>query len=122
MKREIGDFIEDIVNAMNKALEFVEGMSYEDFIQDPKTVFAVVRAIEIIGEAVKNIPDNVREKYPEIPWKGMAGMRDKVIHEYFGVDMKVVWDTVKKRIPKIKPLFEKMLKDLEEKEAVGKRM
>jgi len=97
-------------------------MSYEDFIQDPKTVFAVVRAIEIIGEAVKNIPDNVREKYPEIPWKGMAGMRDKVIHEYFGVDMKVVWDTVKKRIPKIKPLFEKMLKDLEEKEAVGKRM
>ena len=52
----------------------------------------------------------------------MAGMRDKVIHEYFGVDMKVVWDTVKKRIPKIKPLFEKMLKDLEEKEAVGKRM
>lgn len=81
MKREIGDFIEDIINAMNKAVKFVEGMSYEEFVQDDKTVFAVIRAIEIIGEAVKNIPDDVRKDYPEIPWRGMAGMRDKVIHE-----------------------------------------
>ncbi len=116
MKREIGDFIEDIVNAMSKALKFVEGMSYEEFAKDDKTVFAVVRAIEIIGEAVKNIPEDIRREYPEIPWKGMAGMRDKVIHGYFGVDIKVVWDTVKKRIPEVKPLFMKMLKDLEEKE------
>ncbi len=116
MKREAGDFIEDIINAMNKALQFVEGMSYDEFSRDSKTVFAVVRAIEIIGEAVKNIPEDIRGKYPRIPWKGMAGMRDKVIHEYFGVDTKVVWDTVKKRISEVKPLFEKMLKDLEEKQ------
>lgn len=109
MKREIGDFVEDIIDAMNKALQFVDGMTYDEFTQDSKTVFAVVRALEIIGEAVKNIPENVRKKYPEVPWKGMAGMRDKVIHGYFGVDAKVVWDTVKKRIPDIKPLFEKML-------------
>ncbi len=101
MKREIGDFIEDIVNAMNKALKFVEGMNYEEFAKDDKTVFAVVRAIEIIGEAVKNIPEDIRREYPEIPWKGMAGMRDKVIHGYFGVDIKVVWDTVNKRIPEL---------------------
>ena len=115
MKREAGDFIEDIINAMNKALKFVEGMSYEEFAKDDKTVFAVIRAIEIIGEAVKNIPEDIRKKYPEIPWKGMAGMRDKVIHGYFGVDIKVVWDTVKKRIPELKPLVEKMLEELEEK-------
>ncbi|RLI79786.1 DUF86 domain-containing protein [Archaeoglobales archaeon] len=114
MKREVGDFIEDIVNAMNKALKFVEGMSYEEFAKDDKTVFAVVRAIEIIGEAVKNIPEDIRGKYPEIPWKGMTGMRDKVIHGYFGVDLKVVWDTVKKRIPEVKPLFERMLEELGE--------
>ncbi len=113
MKREAGDFVEDIINAMNKALKFVEGISYEEFAKDDKTVFAVIRAIEIIGEAVKNIPEDIREKYPEIPWKGMAGMRDKVIHGYFGVDIKVVWDTVKKRIPELKPLFEKMLEELE---------
>ncbi len=116
MKREAGDFIEDIINAVNMALQFVEGMSYDEFSRDSKTVFAVVRAIEIIGEAVKNIPEDIRGKYPRIPWKGMAGMRDKVIHEYFGVDTKVVWDTVKKRISEVKPLFEKMLKDLEEKQ------
>jgi uncharacterized protein with HEPN domain len=116
MKREIGDFIEDIINAMNKALKFVAGVSYEEFAKDDKTIFAVIRAIEIIGEAVKNIPEDTKKEYPAIPWKGMAGMRDKVIHGYSGVDIKVVWDTVKKRIPEVKLLFEKMLKDLEERE------
>ena len=90
MKREIVYFVEDIINTMNKATMFVEGMSYEEFTQDEKTVFAVTRALEIIGEAAKNIPDDVREAYPEIPWRGMAGMRDKVIHEYFSVDLRVV--------------------------------
>jgi len=113
MKREIGDYIDDIVDAMNKVLKFVEGISYEEFAQDEKTIFAVIRAIEIIGEAVKNIPEDIRREYPEIPWRGMAGMRDKVIHGYFGVNLKVVWETVQERIPEVKPLFEKMLKDLE---------
>ena len=72
MKREVGDFIDDIINAIDKALKFVEGMSYEEFANDDKTIFAVVRAIEIIGEAVKNIPDDLKKKYPEIPWKGMC--------------------------------------------------
>jgi len=116
MKREVGDFIEDIIDAMDKALKFVEDISYEEFTKDDKTIFAVIRAIEIIGEAVKNIPEDIRKEYPEIPWRGMAGMRDKIIHGYFGVDIKVVWDTVKKRVPRVKLLFERMLKDLEEKE------
>jgi uncharacterized protein with HEPN domain len=90
-------------------------MSYEEFAKDDKTVFAVIRAIEIIGEAVKNIPEDIRKEYPEIPWKGMAGMRDKVIHGYVGVDTQLVWSTVKKRIPGLKLRVEKMFEELEEK-------
>jgi len=114
VKREILDYIEDIISAMDKAMDFVKNMSYEEFTRDDKTVYAVVRAIEIIGEAVKNIPGNVRKNYPEIPWKDMAGMRNKVIHEYFGVKLNIVWRTVKEEIPPLKPLFEKILKELEE--------
>jgi uncharacterized protein with HEPN domain len=114
MKREIGDYVQDIVEAMDKAMNFVEGMSFDEFTQDDKTVFAVVRTLEIIGEAIKNIPDEIRKDYPEIPWKGMAGMRDKVIHEYFGVNLKLVWKTIKERVPEIKPLFEMILRDLEQ--------
>jgi len=113
VKREILDYIEDIISAMDKAMDFVKNMSYEEFTRDDKTVYAVVRAIEIIGEAVKNIPGNVRKNYPEIPWKDMAGMRNKVIHEYFGVKLNIVWRTVKEEIPPLKPLFEKILKELE---------
>jgi uncharacterized protein with HEPN domain len=113
MRREIKDYINDIVDSMNKAINFIKGMTYEQFIQDDKTIFAVVRALEIIGEAVKKIPDEIRAKYPEIPWKGMAGMRNKITHEYFGVNLRHVWETVKERIPEIKPMFEKILKDLE---------
>jgi len=114
MKREAGDYIEDIINAMEKSTNFIKDLSYKKFIQDDKTVFAVVRALEIIGEAVKSIPNNLRKKYPEIPWKDMAGMRDKVIHEYFGVKLSLVWKTVKEEMPPLKPLFEKMLREMEE--------
>lgn len=113
MKREIGDYLQDTIDAMTKSMEFVEGMEYEDFIHDDKTIFAVIRAIEIIGESVKNVPDDLKRDYPEIPWREMVGMRDKLIHGYFGVDQRRVWKTVKEEIPLIKPLFEKMLTELE---------
>lgn len=114
MKREIGDYIQDIIEAMNAAMEFVSSITYDDFVKDTKTIYAVVRAVEIIGEAVKNIPEDVRKKYPEIPWREMAGMRNKVTHEYFGVRLERVWEVIKKDIPDLKPLFEKILKELEE--------
>jgi len=82
--------VEDIVAAMANSEEFVRGLKYEEFIRDQKTVYAVVRALEIIGEAVRKIPAPVRNRYPEIPWKNMAGMRDKLIHEYFGVNLRIV--------------------------------
>ncbi|HHF43346.1 MAG TPA: DUF86 domain-containing protein [Candidatus Aminicenantes bacterium] len=114
MKREIGDYIEDIIEAMNNVMAFIKDMSYQEFIKDTKTMYAVIRGIEIIGEAVKNIPEGIREKYPDIPWQAIAGMRDKVIHAYFGVKIERVWEVVRRDIPKLKPEFEKMLESLKE--------
>lgn len=114
MKEEFLDYIEDIIGAMNDVLSFVKDMEYDVFLRDKKTIYAVNRALEIIGEATKNIPASVKNRYPQIPWKKMAGMRDKVIHEYFGVDLKRVWSTVKKDIPDLKPLFEKILNDFKQ--------
>jgi len=113
MKEEFLDYVEDIIGAMDDAMNFVEGMEYDDFVKDRKTIYAVIRAIEIIGEAIKKVPDRVKEGYPQIPWKDMAGMRDKLIHEYFGVDLRRVWNTVKRDIPNLKPFFDKILKDFE---------
>jgi uncharacterized protein with HEPN domain len=115
MKREFLDYIEDIASAISNVESFTEGMSYEDFVKDNKTTYAVVRALEIIGEAVRKVPSSVRNRYPEIPWKEMAGMRDKLIHEYFGVNLRTVWDTIQKDIPPLKLLFHRILKDFQEK-------
>ncbi|MBU4481604.1 DUF86 domain-containing protein [Patescibacteria group bacterium] len=109
MTREFLDYIEDIVEAMEKVMKFTKDMGYDDFVGDDKTISAVIRKLEIIGEAVKKIPSKVKKNYTQIPWKDMAGMRDKLIHEYFGVDPKRVWNTVKKDIPDLKPQFEKLL-------------
>ncbi len=105
MTRDYKDYISDIVNAMEKIDTFTRGMSFQDFARDEKTVFAVIRALEIIGEAVKNIPATFKNRHKQIPWKRMAGMRDKLIHEYFGVDKEVLWRTIKEDIPNITPVM-----------------
>ena len=114
MKRNRKLYLKDIFTAMESIEKFVEGMSFEEFVQDDKTTSAVIQKFEVIGEATKQIPEEMRQKYPQIPWKEMAGMRDRLIHFYFGVDYKLVWETAKRRIPQVKSLIEEMLKKHEE--------
>jgi len=111
MTRAVELYIRDILQQMEDALEFVQGMTYEQFVRDKKTINAVLRSIEVIGEAAKNVPESIRAQYPDIPWKEMAGMRDKVIHLY-GVDPEIVWLVVSERIPELKPKLEQVLHDL----------
>jgi len=106
-------YLKDILAAIEAIYAFVEDMDFKSFRDDDKTTSAVIRKFEIIGEASKNIPTEIKEQYPSIPWKDMAGMRDRLIHFYFGVDYELVWKTIKKRIPSIKPLLSQILKDLE---------
>ena len=83
----------------------------EAFAADKKTINAVIRSLEVLGEAAKRIPANVRKKYPQIPWKRMAGMRDKLIHEYAGVDIEIVWGVVREELPPLVPRIEKIVRD-----------
>ena len=111
--REYSLYLKDILEAMAAIEKFVAGMEFEDFKNDDRTSSAVIRKFEIIGEAIKHIPEEIRNKYPQIKWKQMAGMRDRLIHFYFGVKYDLVWHTIKDVIPKVKPIVQGILKDIE---------
>lgn len=114
--RDFQVYIEDIIEAINAIEEYTKGLTYEAFANDKRTVDAVIRNFEIIGEATKHIPVRIRQEYPKVPWKDMAGMRDKLIHGYFGVQLDVVWKTVKERLPTVRPLIEEAFAKMKEKE------
>lgn len=101
-KRDWKLFIADILESIDLIENYVEGMSFEDFHSDRKTIDAVVRNLEIIGEASRNIPEDVRSEYPDIDWKGIIGLRNRIAHEYFGVDISIIWFIIKQELPLLK--------------------
>lgn len=113
MKRDSRLYLDDIFDAIDKIENYVEGLSFEEFSADSKTVDAIVRNFEIIGEATKRIPLETKEKYPQIPWKLMAGTRDKLIHEYFGVNLQTLWKAVKEDLPPVKRAVKSLLAEMD---------
>lgn len=116
MNNEFLDYVEDILDAMDKVEILLQDVTREQFEADFRINFAAVRALEIIGEATKRLPMALRDEYPHIPWKDMAGMRDRMIHGYDAVNLKIVWKTVKQRIPTVKPQIRRILADYKERE------
>jgi len=110
IQRTYQDFLEDILEAIIDIYNFIEDLSFNEFTEDKKTINAVIRSLEVIGEASKKVSQEIKENNQNIPWKEMAGMRDKMIHGYFDLDLVTIWETVKNDIPPLKPLFENLLK------------
>lgn len=119
MKRDYRLYLDDILEAINKIEKYTEGLNIEQFQEDDKTIDAVIRNFTVIGEAAKHVPPSIRRKYPNIPWKEMAGMWNKLIHEYFGVRFDILWETIRKRLPQVQPLIEVVLKQMDEE--IGKK-
>jgi uncharacterized protein with HEPN domain len=109
--REIADYLDDILVAIVETEEFLHDMAFEAFVVDRRTTNAVIRSLEVLGEATKHIPAGFRNKHPDIPWSKMAGMRDVLIHDYMGVDLKTVWKVAQERLPEIKPMIEELVKN-----------
>lgn len=113
MKRNFILFLEDIVHRIEKINIYIGNMNYDDFVLDDKTVSACIREIEVIGEATKQIPKEITDKFDDLPWALMAKMRDKLIHWYFEVDEEIVWNVAKDKLPNIKIQIEKIIKTLQ---------
>jgi len=111
-ERKVEDYLRDMIDAINATEQFILGFDFATFETDQKTIFAVTRAVEIVGEASKQISKEIRETYPSVPWKEIAGMRDKMIHQYFGINLKILWNTAQKDFPLLKQQIQQILDDM----------
>lgn len=111
-ERQLQDYLNDIMESISDIKEFTKGMPYEDFTKDRKTIKAVVRSLEIIGEAANKIPQHIMEIYSEIPWQEIVGMRNKIVHEYFGIDLDIVWQSIEEDLVPLEKTVRKMSHEL----------
>ena len=107
-KREIKLYLDDIKNSIKRIEEYTKSMTFEQFASDPKTIDAVIRNLSVIGEAVNNLPEEIKSKHPNIPWEEIIGMRNKIVHEYFGVDEGILWKTVTENLLPLKERLKKL--------------
>ena len=109
MPRDFKVYLEDILEAICKIHDFTHGMTLDTFSKDTKTLDAVVRNLEVVGEAVKGIPEQIRKRHPEAEWKKIAGLRDVLMHEYFGIDVEIIWDIIQNKLPILESETKKLL-------------
>lgn len=112
--KQLKPFLYHILEEINYLLMDSAKISYPEFVENGTLKRSFVRALEVIGEAAKSIPDEFRAKYPEVPWKKMAGLRDVLVHHYFGINYNMVWDVIKNQIPDLKPNIQGILEEIEE--------
>ena len=101
--RSVAVYLSDMINATDLVRKFVAGYDFDSFFNDDKTISAVVFQLHVLGEAAKHVPDSVRTQFPDIPWRQMAGTRDRIAHAYFDVDVSLVWDVACNHLPKLRP-------------------
>ena len=112
MSRDYNLYLEDILESCQRIVSYTAGMSYDSFVTNNMVYDAVLRNIEIIGEAVKQVPKNIRDQYSEVDWRRIAGMRDIVAHHYFSINDEIVWDIVENKIPELTEIIESILKEI----------
>lgn len=113
--RDIILFVKDILESIEMIETYAGTKNYDEFIQNHIISDAVVRRLEIIGEASRNIPKDIREKHRKIPWRKIIGMRNRITHAYFVIDFKIVWNIIKEELPELKPEMERILSEMEGK-------
>lgn len=110
-ERDYRDFLQDLVNACRSIISFVEGMSFEAYMNDEKTRFAVMRGYEIMGEATRHLPPELKQANPDIPWVYMAAVRNRIAHGYFGIDDMILFETIEKQLKSLLPRLEALARD-----------